>query len=393
VSIVIYAVLIGIVTAFVSIIFNFLVENLVNVVLYINNYFFSAYYFPIFGGFILGIINKYIITDDRDFEIVAIEHEISNVNVQLLKFKNIALKTIASVISLGFGFSLGKQGTIIYLGGSIGSLFAFELDLPKEDIKTYIGCGVAGMISGVFGLPLLGIVLVNEILIERITLRRILLTGISVVTSYIIFYIYSNNEMFFTVYNNGTNMMNYDIRYIVLIGLLAGFVSILYNQSVNKISDDFLNKWPMVTPLIAGIIITLVGLNMKEIYILHFNSIEELILGDNTIMYLILYIIIKIILTGISYNFGGYGGVFLPGIIIGAVLGKSYFLATGCASMDIAIILAVAGVFTGFSGGPISGIVLGFELSGYNCEMIFPLVIVSYISYFIVKGSKVKFLY
>ncbi len=167
----------------------------------------------------------------------------------------------------------------------------------------------------------------------------------------------------------------------------------MYNFSVNRISDNFLKEWPFLTSLVAGIIICIIGLNMKEIYILHYDVVKSLLFSDKTIIFLLIYIFIKIILTGISYNFGGYGGVFLPGVIIGAVLGKSYFLMTGYTSMNVAILIGIAAVFTGFSGGPISGAILGFELSGYNIELIVPFLIVNYICYFIVKRSRIKFLY
>ncbi len=388
-----YAILIGVLTAAVSFLFNFLIENLINIIMFVNNSFSNIYYFPIVGGIILGLINKYVITGNRDFEIIAIEEEISDIDHQFLSYRSVIAKTIASIISLSFGFSLGKQGTIIYVGGAIGSFLGFGLKLPKDDIKTYIGCGVAGMISGVFGLKLLGVVLVGEVIIKKMNLRRIFLTLITVGTTHLVISLFGNDRIFVTSFINGAEAVNFNILYIILFGITAAGVTIMYNRSIIGFSKEILNRWPFITSVINGIIVFLVGSHMNEIYTLHFQSFKELLTTDNTVQFLILFLFVKIIITGISYNFGGYGGVFLPGIMVGAVLGKIFFLTTGYASLDMSIILGISAVFTGFSGGPISGAVLGYELSGYNMEMIFPLIFINYICYFIIKKTNTKFLY
>jgi H+/Cl- antiporter ClcA len=125
---------------------------------------------------------------------------------------------------------------------------------------------------------------------------------------------------------------------------------------------------------------------------MHFDSLEFLYFEEG-LSVLLTFLLIKLLITGVSYNFGGYGGVFLPGIVLGGVLGKIFFLMTGYANISTSMIIAIAGVFAGFSGGPLTGIILGFSLSGYNIALLMPLSIVSYIAYFIVKNSKMGFLY
>lgn len=389
----ILAFLIGIITAISSFMFNFLIENLIGVILKINNIFTGYYIFPILGGLILGIINKYIITGNRAFEIVAIEEEISNIENQLLSFKEVILKVISSIISLIFGFSLGKQGTIIYIGGFIGSFFGYNYKFSKSDIKTYIGCGVAGMVSGIFGLPILGITLVYEIILSEIKLKRILLISISSFTSYFIIFELTHHRMFLNAFIIVEDNFNFNILYIILFALGISFVSILYNLAINKLGSGILDKFSFLGPLFAGMIITIFGLKMNEVYILHSESFIALIKNQDTISYLIMYLLIKVLITGISYNFGGYGGVFLPGIIIGAIFGKIYFLYFGYLNLNYMIVLGIAGIFTGFSGALFSASILGFKLSGNNMEIILPLIIINGICFYVVKKSNVDFIY
>ncbi|HKL42496.1 MAG TPA: chloride channel protein [Clostridia bacterium] len=388
----IYAILIGLITAIVSFVFNTVLGQLIVVILDVNNYFFNAFYFPILGGILLGLMNKYLITENRAFEVVAIEEEIEHIEEHLLEVKSVLLKTFASIISLAFGFSLGKQGTIVYLGGSIGSYFGYQRNQSTDDIKTMIGCGVSGMISGIFGMPLLGIVLVNEVIIKERQLKRTFYISVSAIVTFLFTYYVLEVDTFITLFKRSIILMDLSLHYIVILGISSGAIALLYSTSIKKITKTFLNKKPFLTPIVASILITITGIHTKWIYSMHFDSLEFLYLEEQ-LSVLLLFILIKLLITGISYNFGGYGGVFLPGIIIGAVLGKIFFLMSGYANASTSMILAIAGVFAGFSGGPLTGIILGFSLSGYNITLLIPLSIVSFIAYYIVKKSKMGFLY
>jgi len=376
----------------VSYIFNTVVTQLIVIILDVNNYFFNALYFPLVGGVMLGLMNKYIITTNRAFEVVAIEEEITHIEEHLLDFKSVLLKTVASIVSLVFGFSLGKQGTIVYLGGAIGSYFGYHMQQSTEDIKTLIGCGVSGMISGIFGMPLLGIVLVNEVIIKERQFKRTIYISLTAIITFLMNRHLFKTDGFISLFKENDLLLEFDLPRLIVFGIFTGSIALLYNTSIKKLPKSFLNKRPFLMPIMVGVFITSLGLKSQWLYSMHFDSLEFLFFEEQ-VSFLLVFIFIKILITGMSYNFGGYGGVFLPGIIIGAVLGRIFFLLSGYANGPTNMIIAIAGVFAGFSGGPFAGIVLGFSLSGYDLSLLIPISIVSFISYYIVKKSKMGFLY
>lgn len=388
----IFAIIIGVITAILSYAFNAVINQLIFIVLNVNNYFFNALYFPVVGGIILGIMNKYFITTNRSFEIIAIEEEITHIEEHLLEIKSVLLKLLASIVSLVFGFSLGKQGTIVYLGGAIGSYFGYHMKHSPEAIKTYIGCGVSGMIAGIFGMPLLGIVLVNEVIIKERQFKRTIYITVSALITFLMSHYLLKIESFISLFKTSDLLIDLDLVQLILYGLFSGGIALLYNTSIKRIPKSFLKKRPFLMPVLASVIITVIGLKTHWIYSLHFNSLEFLYFEEQ-LSFLLLFLLIKIFVTGISYNFGGFGGVFLPGIVIGGVLGKILYLMLGYANISTSMILTISGVFAGFSGGPLTGIVIGLSLSGYSIGLLIPLTVVSFIAYFIVKKSKMGFLY
>ncbi|MCP4717300.1 MAG: chloride channel protein, partial [Deltaproteobacteria bacterium] len=65
-----------------------------------------------------------------------------------------AIKVLASSICIGSGGSVGREGPIVQIGGSIGSAVGQLFRVPEEWLKTLVLCGVAGGVSATFNAPI-----------------------------------------------------------------------------------------------------------------------------------------------------------------------------------------------------------------------------------------------
>lgn len=98
---------------------------------------------------------------------------------------------------------------------------------------------------------------------------------------------------------------------------------------------------------------------------------------------------VKVAAASITINGGGNGGNFAPSLFVGAYLG--YFFSrfinlSGISTLPISnfTIVAMAGILTGVFHAPLTGIFLIAEITG-GYELMVPLMIVSAISYLVVK--------
>ncbi|HEX5025624.1 MAG TPA: chloride channel protein, partial [Agriterribacter sp.] len=102
-----------------------------------------------------------------------------------------------------------------------------------------------------------------------------------------------------------------------------------------------------------------------------------------------LIVLLKPIVAGITIGGGGNGGNFAPSLFVGSYLGfffSKIFNATGWLNLPVGnfSLVAMAGVLSGVMFCPLTGVFLIAEITnGY--ELFVPLMIVSSISYFIVK--------
>jgi H+/Cl- antiporter ClcA len=92
------------------------------------------------------------------------------------------IKLLATVVTLGFGGSVGKEGPSAQIGAAITSLFADVLRLSPEDRRRLVICGVGAGFAGVFGTPISGALFGIEVLylgrIEYAVLFPCLVAGI-----------------------------------------------------------------------------------------------------------------------------------------------------------------------------------------------------------------------
>lgn len=83
-----------------------------------------------------------------------------------------AIKIFASSICIGSGGSVGREGPIVQIGSTIGSILGQRLGLPAEWIKTLVACGATGGISATFNAPIAGIFFAHEVILGRIFTRH-----------------------------------------------------------------------------------------------------------------------------------------------------------------------------------------------------------------------------
>jgi H+/Cl- antiporter ClcA len=81
-----------------------------------------------------------------------------------IDWKVAPIKLLATVLTLAFGGSVGKEGPCAQIGAAITSLFADVLRLTDEDRRRLVICGVGAGFAAVFGTPVSGALFGIEVL-------------------------------------------------------------------------------------------------------------------------------------------------------------------------------------------------------------------------------------
>lgn len=402
--IIILSLLVGIFTALAAIILkniihlikSFLVDNInINGV----NYLFLA--FPAAGILLASLYVRLFVKDDISHGITKILYAISQRKARI-KPHNMWSSIIASALTIGFGGSVGAEAPIVLTGSAIGSNLGRFFKMDQKVLMLMVGCGAAGAIGGIFNAPIAGVVFTLEVLMVDLTMSSIIPLLISSVTATAMSYFFMGSEAMFNFKTFEPFALS-RIPYLLLLGIVCGFVSLYFTRGVNSMETFFGKmKSPYTKLAIGGVILSGLIFFLPSLYGEGYDTISVLLNDDpNKIMagslfygyknyewvlfiYLGLTVVFKIVATSSTNGAGGTGGIFAPSLFVGCLTG--YLVALLLHFMGINIpernfaFAGMAGVMSAVMHAPLTGIFLIAELTG-GYSLFMTLMITSTVAY------------
>ena len=278
------------------------------------------------------------------------------------------ISTLAAFFSASGGASIGQYGPLVHFGTTLGAWlkrtvpFNFTPDL-------YIGAGVAASISSGFGAPLAGLIFAHEAILRHYSHKSILAIATASGISYAVSTGIWGDANIIDV---STDQFNLLLILVVsfLAGPIFGLIAILYMKSLLLFAN--LASSPKLTLLykyIFGILsLSIIGHFMPEVMGLGTETVSGILNSSYTLFFLVIILLGKILATSISLNFGFFGGVFSPAILVGAAAGAvvSTLLVTLGIFEDYQqalVISGIAAVAGAVIGAPICMVIIVLELT------------------------------
>lgn len=277
----------------------------------------------------------------------------------------------ASVVSLGFGASVGQYGPMVYLGAMFGNIMA-KLRFGILHLRSIaVACGVAAAISTAFNAPIAGLVFAHEVVLRHYSTRAFAPTTVAASVGFIIANVVFDRPPLFLVSFAGVQY-GYEFFLFGLLGIFCAAVAILFMRLLLFIPENAeKTRIPVVMrPAAAGLFLGLVGLWLPDILgmgkeTLRFATIE----GAFTLAELPLLILAKIFLTALCIGFGFAGGVFSPSLLIGVLTGALFWMLADSVFQipnSGVVVYALCGMMALASpviGAPLTAILIVFELT------------------------------
>lgn len=309
---------------------------------------------------------------------------------------------ITSALTVGFGGSTGLESPLVSTGSAIGSNMARAFRLSYKEKTILLACGASAGIAAAFNSPIAGVLFAIEVLLADISASAFIPLIIAAATGALVSkIILAEGILLSFVLQEPFNYHN--TPFYILLGLLAGFVSLYYAKSFDYVEQKLKSigsVWIRVGVggmLLAGLLMifpTLFGEGYDSIKTLSTLSTKEitgrsvfapLLTNDYSILlFLGALVFIKSIAAAITIGSGGNGGSFGPSLFIGAYLGfvfARFINLSGITQIPEVnfTLVGMAGLLSGIFYAPLTGIFLIAELTG-GYGLVLPLMIVSAIS-------------
>lgn len=310
------------------------------------------------------------------------------------------IKLIASAITIGSGGSGGREGPTAQISAGFGSFLGDVLHLSDDDRRIAVSVGVGAGIGAIFRAPLGGAVLAAEILyLHDIEVEAIIPSLIASIVGYTIFGMVMGFRPIFGEQAQFGFAEPVQLIYYAVLGLTCGVVGILYARCFYGAGHLFHHlKLPRaIKPAIGGFIVGCMGLVMPQVLYMGYGWVQ--VAMSATLLTLPLWIVLllpfgKIVATSLSIGSGGSGGIFGPGMVIGGMVGASfwrlgYTLLPGM-PQDPApfVIIGMMALFGGIAHAPLAVMLMVAEMTG-NLSLLAPAMLAVGLSYLVVGNNTI----
>ncbi|MGF3072929.1 ClC family H(+)/Cl(-) exchange transporter [Facklamia sp. P12945] len=301
-------------------------------------------------------------------------------------------KFFGGIAAIGSGLTLGRGGPSIQIGSTIGQVVSkfFHSD---SSISRYLIAGAAGGgMAATFNAPLSGLSFILEGLFYKTSRQLFIYAGIIVLLANQTANSILGNQPSIILLRQAELPDNLLITCLGL-GIITGLSGVLFNwiiiQGKGLSQVLAIPQWlKSILPFILTAIILYFDRNL-------FGSGANLIsfpIGANPNPNYLSYLYsMKILLLAFAFCSGMPGGIFFPLLSIGAILGNLYgslLYNLGLIPSDLIIYLslfAMSGHFAAIVRAPLSGIFLILEMTGVSLPWLFPITLVTYLSYLVAE--------
>ncbi len=345
---------------------------------------------PFSGGVLAGLL-LYLLPKEAKGHGVSEIMEAVTIRRGILNFRAAIVRSASSLMSIGSGASIGREGPIVQIAAAMASKAGQFLRVSKENQSILVGCGVAAGLAAAYNVPIAASFFVMEIIIGNFAIDIFAPLVISSVVSTLVYRkMFGNDPVFGTPHF--MMVSNWELIAYILLGVCSGIVAAFFRRTLSYSEKQF-NRLP--GPIqwklgVGGLLVGAIGIFWPEVWGNGFTSINSILKNEMPIGLIAILFFMKLFATSISVGSGASGGVFTPTQFIGATLGGllgyvAYLLFPNHVAEPSAYALVGMGcLMAGTTYAPIMAIMMIFETT-LNYEIILPLMLSCILSSTIAK--------
>jgi CIC family chloride channel protein len=365
-----------------------------------HNYLYFIY--PGVGLFITVLLIKYVIKRKVGHGIPSTLYAISKNNSKI-NSKGTYSSLLTSMITVGFGGSVGLEGPTVGTGSALGSNIARLGRMNYKVTTLMVACGATGAMSGIFNAPIAAIVFALEVIMLDLTAASLIPLLMASVSAALTSAFMLGDQTLFSIELTESFVLA-DLPFYILLGVLTGLMSVYFCKVYWAIENHFdVMKGRFKRVLFGAVILGVLIFFFPPLYGEGFAAINQMLSGDATLLlegsyfydykesflvvmlFLVAVVFLKAIATSVTFGAGGIGGVFAPSLFMGSVLGFVFAKAVnllafvGISEKNFTLV-GMGGVIAGILHAPLTALFLIAEITG-GYELIIPLMLTAAISF------------
>jgi chloride channel protein, CIC family len=297
--------------------------------------------------------------------------EAVNLRHGLLSLRRATWMGIASILALGTGGSVGREGAIVQMAAASGSRLGRSFRLTEVRVRILVAAGAGAGIAAAYNTPIAAVLFVLEVVAGSFATDLIGPTAIAAVIGTLVGRIYLWQGPIYDI-PHFTLQTPQEIFGYAILGVLAGLVAALFAGGLRFGEAVFSRvrtpRW--VRAGLGGLLVGAIAMRLPDVCGNGYETVVDILNARVGYGLLVLLLAGKLVATVSSVTSGSPGGVFTPTLFLGAALGgiagnlvhHVFPLATGGAS-NYALV-GMGALLAATTRAPIMATVLIAELTG-----------------------------
>lgn len=278
-----------------------------------------------------------------------------------MNLRDSLLLAVQTMLSSGFGASVGLEAGYTQVGSSLASKLASVLRLRRNEVRMLVGCGAAGAISAAFAAPLTGAFYAFELIIGTYSVASVtpVITAALVAQATAVALGAVQTPV---VIGTIPALAGTDLVPFFVLGLIGAGFAIGVMRLVTAVEQLFRRSHcpAFLRPVIGGAAVGALALVSPQVLSSGHGALHLEVAADVGWHLLAGLIVLKITAAAISLGAGFRGGLFFSSLFVGALIGKLFAIVLGSAGLFpalsplLAALVGMASMAVGVVGGPLT---------------------------------------
>ena len=294
-----------------------------------------------------------------------------------------ALRTLASailsIVIVGMGAALGREGAPKQAGAVFANLFSSAGRLTDEQRRLLVACGAGAGMAAAYGVPLGGALFALEVLRGVLSLRLVLPALLmSLLATGTAWLVLPNAPTYAIPAYEGSAST---LLWVLVAGPVIGIVSVGVVRAIAWADRHRPRGWlRVVLPLAAFGALGLAAVPFPQLLGNGKDVSQLAFAGGIAAPLMLVLVVLRPLATFACLGSGAPGGLFTPtlalGALLGGALGQAWLSVWPGAPKGLFALLGAGALLAATTQGPISALVLIMELTGRDRSFVAPLLLV-----------------
>lgn len=292
-----------------------------------------------------------------------------------LPFRTALVKALSSLVSIGSGASIGREGGITQFTATLASKWGQFSGWEPYRLRLLVGCGAAAGMAAAYNAPISGAVFAAVVVLGNFSMNLFAPLVVASVVAAVVSRSFFGIRPWYEVPGFDFTRLS-ELPWFIVLGLASGGLGAMFLKLLRATEGWFqrLDAPLWVKVAAGGLLVGLIATEQPEVWGNGY-VVTNRILGDwygaglGALILVGSVFLAKLLATAVAFGCGTVGGLFTPTLFVGAALGSLFghgLHLLGCAAELPTAAFALVGmgsVLAATTHSPLLAMIMVFEIS------------------------------